>query len=74
MVGLTDREELVELLARYASSPDARDYDVLPGAVFTDRVMCDFESAGAGPHNWDGLRWRGSGWLAAEFIPTGPLA
>ena len=49
MVGLTDREQLVELLARYASIPDTRDFDELPKTVFTDRVIWDFESVGAGP-------------------------
>jgi hypothetical protein len=44
----TDREELVELLARYASIADTRDFDELPRTVFTDRVVCDFESTGAG--------------------------
>jgi len=49
MAGLTDREELVELLARYASIADTRDFDELPETVFADRVTCDFESVGAGP-------------------------
>jgi hypothetical protein len=49
MAGLSDREELVELLARYASIPDTRDWAELPKTVFTDRVECDFESVGAGP-------------------------
>jgi hypothetical protein len=49
MVRLTDHEQLVELLARYASIPDTRDFDELPKTVFTDRVVVDFESVGAGP-------------------------
>jgi hypothetical protein len=49
MAGLTDREELVELLARYASIADTKDFDELPETVFTDRVVVDFESVGAGP-------------------------
>src|SRR5262245_31938236 len=49
MAGLTDREELIELLGRYASIPDTRDFDELPQTVFTDRVIWDFESVGAGP-------------------------
>ena len=69
MSGLTDREELVELLARYASIADTRDFDELPATVFTDRVICDFESVGAGPpieierdvflHRWDLARATG---------------
>ena len=46
--GRTDREELVELMARYASIADRRDFDELPKTVFTERVLCDFESVGAG--------------------------
>jgi SnoaL-like domain len=49
MARLTDREELVELLARYASIPDTQDFDELPKTVFTDHVILDFESVGAGP-------------------------
>lgn len=49
MAGLSDREELVELMARYASIADTRDFDALPKTVFTDRVIGDFESVGAGP-------------------------
>jgi hypothetical protein len=37
------------LLARYASIPDSRDFEELPETVFTDRVLWDFESVGAGP-------------------------
>jgi hypothetical protein len=47
--GLTDREELVELLARYASIADTRDFDELPKTVFTERVLVDFESVNSGP-------------------------
>jgi 3-phenylpropionate/cinnamic acid dioxygenase small subunit len=46
---LTDREQIVELLARYASIPDTRDWDELPKSVFADRVVWDFESLGAEP-------------------------
>jgi hypothetical protein len=48
LAALTDREELVELLARYASIADTNDFDELPQTVFTDRVIWDFESVGAG--------------------------
>jgi 3-phenylpropionate/cinnamic acid dioxygenase small subunit len=40
----SDRDALVELLARYASIPDAGDWDQLPASVFTDPVRFDFES------------------------------
>jgi hypothetical protein len=41
---MSDRDELVELVARYASVADTRDFDVLPSTVFTDPVTLDFES------------------------------
>jgi 3-phenylpropionate/cinnamic acid dioxygenase small subunit len=45
----SDRDELVELLARYASIPDAQDWDELPASVFADQVIVDYESLGMGP-------------------------
>jgi hypothetical protein len=41
---MSDRDELVELMARYASIPDTRDWIDLPRTVFTDPVATDFES------------------------------
>ena len=41
---MNDRDELVELMARYASIPDTDDWEALPLAVFTDPVCFDFES------------------------------
>ncbi len=49
MAGLSDRDELVELMARYASMADTKDFDELPKTVLTDPVIGDFESVGAGP-------------------------
>ena len=46
---MSDRDELVELLARYASIPDTRNFDTLPSTVFTDPVTMDFESLGGRP-------------------------
>jgi hypothetical protein len=45
---MSDRDELAELLARYASIADTRDWDVMP-TVFTDPVKMDFESLGGQP-------------------------
>jgi len=74
---MTDHEELVELLARYASIPDTKDWDALPPTVFTDRVEVDFESTGAGPAFEtdrttfiDGLRTFFAGWQATHHAIT----
>ncbi|MBT2410064.1 nuclear transport factor 2 family protein [Streptomyces sp. ISL-12] len=40
----TDRDELVELLSRYADIADMKEYDKLPGLVFTDPLTLDFSS------------------------------
>ncbi|MEA3215332.1 MAG: hypothetical protein QOJ19_1488, partial [Acidimicrobiia bacterium] len=37
------RLELIELLARYASMPDTKNFDDLPKTVLTDPVVWDFE-------------------------------
>lgn len=41
---MTDRDELVELLSRYADIADLKEYTELPGLVFTDPVTLDFSS------------------------------
>jgi hypothetical protein len=46
---MSDRDDLVELLARYASMPDTCDFDDLPPTVFIDPVVWDFESLGGPP-------------------------
>ncbi len=42
---LLDRLEIDDLLVRYASAVDARDWDLL-GSVFTDDARLDYRSAG----------------------------
>ena len=49
MDALSDRDQLVELMGRYADIPDADGWDVLPSSVFTDPVTCDFESLTGDP-------------------------
>jgi 3-phenylpropionate/cinnamic acid dioxygenase small subunit len=44
-----DRNDVVELLARYASMPDTMDWDELPLTVFAEQVTWDFQSAGGPP-------------------------
>lgn len=41
-----DRDELVELMGRYANIPDTQNWDELPRSVFCDEFICDFSSLG----------------------------
>ena len=41
-----DRDELVELMSRYANMPDTQDWDELPRSVFCDEFTSDFSSLG----------------------------
>jgi hypothetical protein len=41
-----DRDELVELMGRYAAMADTRDWDDLPRTVLCDELTCDFSSLG----------------------------
>jgi hypothetical protein len=41
-----DRDELVELMSRYANVPDTKDWDELPRTVFCDEFTADFSSLG----------------------------
>ena len=42
-----DRDELVELMSRYANMPDTQNWDELPRSVFCDEITCDFSALGA---------------------------
>ena len=42
-----DRDELVELMSRYANVPDTQNWDELPRSVFCDEFTGDFSSVGA---------------------------
>ena len=42
-----DRDELVELMSRYANMPDTNNWDELPRSVFCDEFIADFSSFGA---------------------------
>jgi hypothetical protein len=77
MAGFTDREQLVELMARYASIADTKDFDELPPTVLADRVWCDFESVGGGPAGEverdafvAGVRTFFAGWQATHHAIT----
>ena len=41
-----DRDELMELMSRYANMPDTKDWDELPRSVFCDEFSADFTSLG----------------------------
>ena len=41
-----DRDELVELMSRYANMPDTRNWDELPRSVLCDEFSTDFSSLG----------------------------
>ena len=41
-----DRDEIVELMSRYANMADTKDWDELPASVFCDEFTCDFSSLG----------------------------
>lgn len=43
-----DREELMELMSRYADMSDTKDWDELPRSVLADEVTSDFSSFGLG--------------------------
>jgi hypothetical protein len=42
-----DRDQLVELMSRYANIPDSSNWDELPRSVFCEEFTCDFSSLGA---------------------------
>lgn len=41
-----DRDELVELMGRYATMPDTQNWDELPRSVFCDEFTADFSAFG----------------------------
>ena len=74
-----DRDELVELLARYVSIPDTKGWDELPPTVFTDPITWDFESmSGVAPTTLpraeliDRLRVALTGFETTHHVATSP--
>lgn len=49
MTATSDRSELVELMSHYADIADLKEFDSLPGRVFTDEVTLDFSSVTGTP-------------------------
>ena len=41
-----DRDDLMELMSRYANMADTQDWDELPRSVLCDEFTCDFRSLG----------------------------
>jgi hypothetical protein len=52
-----DRDELVELMGRYARMADTADWDELPRSVFCDDFTSDFSSLGAPVATVSRERW-----------------
>ena len=46
MIERHDRDELVELMSRYATMPDTRDWDELPRSVLCSEFTADFSALG----------------------------
>ena len=71
-----DRDELVELMSRYASLPDTQDWDELPRSVFCDEFTVDFSSLGTpvmtiGRDAWcEAMKQAFAGWTATHHVIT----
>ena len=74
-----DRDELVELMGRYATVPDTQNWDELPSSVFCDEFTCDFSSLGPPVATFSRERWRQrtkpvfTGWTATHHAITNHL-
>jgi SnoaL-like domain len=53
-----DRDELVELMSRYANMPDTGNWDELSRSVFCDEFTADFSSIGAPVTTFSRDAWR----------------
>jgi hypothetical protein len=71
-----DRDELVELMSRYANVPDTQNWDELPRSVFCDEFTADFSSLGTPATTFTRDAWcQGSkqvfdGWTATHHAIT----
>jgi hypothetical protein len=76
MADQRDRDELAELMSRYASVPDTQDWDDLPRSVFCDEFTADFSSLGAPVTNFTRDAWcqrtkqTFAGWTATHHAIT----
>ena len=68
---MSDRDELVELMSRYAAIADTKDFDELPRSVFCNRFTCDFSSLGTPAATFTLDAWcRASKQVFAGFTAT----
>ena len=71
-----DRDELVELMSRYAAVPDTGDWDDLPPSVFCDEIAFDFSALGVPAGTMDRSDWcrrtklAFAGWTATHHSVT----
>ena len=76
MTDPVDRDELVELMGRYATMADTRDWDEMPRSVLCEEVAVDFSSLGTPAATLTREEWcRGSrqvfaGWTATHHSIT----
>jgi hypothetical protein len=71
-----DRDELMELMSRYADMPDTPNWDELPRSVLCDPFTCDFSSLGATAGTFSRDAWCErtkqvfAGWTATHHVIT----
>src|SRR4051812_2718447 len=71
-----DRDELVELMSRYANVPDTQNWDELPRSVFCDEFTVDFSSLGVPVRTFSRDAWCQrtkqvfAGWTATHHAIT----
>ena len=76
MTAQHDRDDLVELMSRYATMPDTQNWDELPRSVCCDEITCDFSSVGApittlSRDEWcTGMKQVFAGWMATHHAIT----
>lgn len=71
-----DRDELVELMSRYANMPDTKNWDELPKLVFCDEFTADFGApvATVSRHAWAQQGKQAfAGWTATHHAITNHL-
>lgn len=75
----SDRDELVELMSRYANMPDTKNWDELPRSVFCEEFSVDFSSLGAPATTTTREEWSQqckqafAGWAATHHAITNHL-
>jgi hypothetical protein len=77
MAPLNDRDDLVELMARYADMADTQDWDDLPRSVLCDEITFAAPSLGSPPTTTTREAWCAAsgrafaGWAATHHAVTG---